>query len=349
MSHYADSKASFQHRALEIGLQSDQVGALSDHDLVTYNKLAYAVCGQPGQIDEARFQNVLTNVFHGIVSLGVEASMRQLCYESITIAIAAIKQRVEPKDDKVLPPQERDERTKRVAGSITGFEVKGDLEPAHCVVDAYISMVEECCLKILPLSKCISRDQELNHAKVDKSIVTIENHQLQVRPKELEVFADLSTELRVQHAFTRRGLALEMANLMSYSVHEKITRSFMAHLTQTVPSAFQRPDISAILRADRELWTRAADECRSNLKAKHDSDKPPKPPKKGERRAKVPEGLRGYSGINKHKKRVCYNYNMAQGCQNSTKKDGKFDACNRGLHQCIKCHEAHSLMDCSHK
>ena len=26
MSHYADSKASFQHRALEIGLQDDQVG-----------------------------------------------------------------------------------------------------------------------------------------------------------------------------------------------------------------------------------------------------------------------------------------------------------------------------------
>ena len=136
--------------------------------------------------------------------------------------------RVEPKDDKVLLPQERDERTRRVANSTTGFEIKGGLEPAHCVVDAYISMLEDCSLKILPLSKCISRDQELNHAKVDKSIVTIENHQLQVKPKELEVFADLSTELRVQHAFTRRGLALEMAGLMSYNVHENVTRSFMS-------------------------------------------------------------------------------------------------------------------------
>jgi len=399
MSQYADSRASFQHRAYEIGLQENQVGALSDHDLVTYNKLAYAVCGQPGQIDEARFQNVITNVFHGIVSLGVEASMRQLCYESITIAIAAIKQRVEPKDDKVLPPQERDERTRRVAGSITGFEVKGDLEPAHCVVDAYISMLEDCSLKILPLSKCISREQELNHAKVDKSIVTIENHQLQVKPKEIEAYADLSTELRVQHAFTRRGLALEMANLMTYSVHEKVTRSFMSYLTQSVPSAFQRPDISAILRADRELWTRAADECRSNLKVgpdgklpldeamlklyqtapvlffllplpksgkrardedgdkvksqpsrDDDRDRTPKNPKKKVRvRAKVPEGLHGYSGLNKQKKRVCYNYNLPHGCQNTTKKDGKFDACNKGIHQCMKCHEAHSLLECNRK
>ena len=167
-----------------------------------------------------------------------------------------------------------------------------------------------------------------------------------------------------------------------------------------MPSAFQRPDNSAILRADRGLWTRAAGECRSNLKVgadgklpldeamlnlhqtapvlffllplpkagkraredeggdkiranqdkRDDPDKPPKNPKKKARvRAKVPEGLHGYSGVNKPKKRFCYNYNMAHGCQNTTKKVGKFDACNRGLHQCIKCHEQHSLMDCSHK
>ena len=72
--------------------------------MTTDNKLAYAVCGQPGQIDETRFQNVLTQVFQGLVSLGTESPMCQLSYEWITIAMAAIKQRVEQKDDKILPP-----------------------------------------------------------------------------------------------------------------------------------------------------------------------------------------------------------------------------------------------------
>ena len=78
-----------------------------------------------GQIDETRFQNVLNQVFQGLVSLGTESAMCQLSYESITIAIAAIKQRVEQKDDEVLPPQERDERLRRISDASTGFEVKG--------------------------------------------------------------------------------------------------------------------------------------------------------------------------------------------------------------------------------
>ena len=41
-----------------------------------------------------------------------------------------------------------------------------------------------------------------------------------------------------------------------------------------MPSAFQRPDHSAILRADRGLWTRAAGECRSNLKVGADGKLP---------------------------------------------------------------------------
>ena len=245
MSQFADSQPSFLHRALAVGLQQSQVDALEDHGLTTHNKVAYAVCGQPGQIDETRFQNVLTQVFQGLVSLGTESAMRQLSYESITIAIAAIKQRVEQKDDKVLPPQERDERLRRLSDTITGFEVKGDLESAHSVVDSYVAMVEQCCIKILPLSKCISRDQELQHSRADQSIITLENHQLHIKQKEPESFADLSTELRVQHAFTRRGLALHMAGLMTYNTHEKVTRSFMSKLTEQVPSNFNRPDIAA--------------------------------------------------------------------------------------------------------
>ena len=59
---------------------------------------------------------------------------------------------------------------------------------------------------------------------------------------------------------------------------------------------------------------------------------PKSPKKKAPVRAKVLEGLHGYSGLNKQKKRVCYNYNLPHGCQNTAKKDGKFDACNKGLH-----------------
>ena len=57
----------------------------------------------------------------------------------------------------------------------------------------------------------------------------------------------------------------------------------------------------------------------------------------------LPAGLHGYSGWNKQKQRICYNYNMVHGCSNSVSKDGAVDKRSRGTHQCIKCHGKHSL------
>ena len=41
----------------------------------------------------------------------------------------------------------------------------------------------------------------------------------------------------------------------------------------------------------------------------------------------LPAGLHGYSGWNKQKQRICYNFNMAHGCANKVTKDNNFDKC----------------------
>ena len=48
-------------------------------------------------------------------------------------------------------------------------------------------------------------------------VVMLENQQLQVKAKGSDLAADLTSELRVHTAFIRRGLALDMANLGSYT------------------------------------------------------------------------------------------------------------------------------------
>ena len=45
MASYADSRASFKHRVLEVGLTEAQFGDLDANDLRTFNALAFAVCG----------------------------------------------------------------------------------------------------------------------------------------------------------------------------------------------------------------------------------------------------------------------------------------------------------------
>ena len=334
-------------------------------------------------------------------TLGLESTMRQLSYEAITVAVAAIRQRVEPQQEgqiKKLPPQERDERIKRQSEKITGFSIQGDYEPGHSVVDPFTTMLDECSAKYLPLSKCISREQELQTMKADKRIVVLEDQQLQIKNRAPEATADLSTGLKVKNAFVRRGLACEQAGLMTYETHERIRHVFMSHITRTPPPGFRAPDIAAVLRADRELWMKSFEVCKSNLRVGHDGQHPldkamlslynsaevvfpllptpgsapakrarspdtepskpaeprakPKPnPKRKTKpeRVKVPEALKGFIGLNKHKARVCYNYNLLHGCSNSThEKDGR-QRCVKGNHECIKCGGSHGLQSCNKK
>ena len=183
MAAYAESAASFRHRCTEIGLSAAEINALETQNLKTFNNLAFAVCGQPGQLDAGRFQQVMDGAFHA-PTIGLESMMRQLSYEAITVAVAAIRLRVEPQQEgqiKRLPPQERDERIRKQAAAITGFTIQGDYEPAHAVVDFFTTMLEECAPRYLPLSKCISREQELQSQRVDKRIVVLEDQQLQVK------------------------------------------------------------------------------------------------------------------------------------------------------------------------
>ena len=219
MAGYAESNASFKHRARQIQLTEDHVQALFDNDIRCFNHMAFAVNGQPGQLDQERFQGLVDAVCPRGASMGVQASLKQLAYESLTVAVAAIKQRIEsPSDEsaKKLPPQEKDQRLQAVKEKITGFDVSGDFEPGHCVIDAFAAMLEEGVLKIFPLSKCVSREQELQSVRADRQVVILENQQLQVKTRSTELTADLGNELRVHHAFIRRGLALHMANMATY-------------------------------------------------------------------------------------------------------------------------------------
>ena len=377
MAGYAESNASFKHRAQQIQLSEGHVQALYDNDIRCFNHLAFSVNGQPGQLDNERFQNLVDMICPRGASIGVQAGLKQLAYETLTVSVAAIKQRVETPDDatRKLPAQEKDMRLKTMREKISGFEITGEYEPGHCVIDAFAAMLEEGALRHFPLSKCVSRELELMSIKSDKQVVLLEGQQLQVKMKTDELTSELGNELRVHQAMIRRG---------TYNTHEKVMRHFMVHLSRPPPPGYKAASIEAILRADRELWTRVAAKVRSDVRADRNGDLPvdlallelymspsvafhllplpagqsttaavkrktpeeddgptkkpqPKPsPKKKNRnragRSSLPAGLHGYSGWNKQKQPICYNYNMAHGCANKVTKENNMDKCTRGFH-----------------
>ena len=108
---YAESNASFRHRANLIQLTDDHNQALND--IRCFNHMGLSVNGQPGQLDpEKSFRILVDVVCPRSASMRVQASLKQLAYEALTVAVAAIKQCVETLDEssKKLPPQEKDQR-----------------------------------------------------------------------------------------------------------------------------------------------------------------------------------------------------------------------------------------------
>ena len=66
-------------------------------------------------------------------------------------------------------------------------------------------------------------------------------------------------------------------------------------------------------------------------------------------RVKVPDSLKGFSGMNKDNMRVCYNYNLPHGCSNGTHEKDGHTRCVKGCHECIKCGGRHSMQTCQKK
>ena len=137
MAAYAESNASFKSRAKQIQLTDAYIAALDDIDVKCFNHYAFAVCGQPGQFDSAKFQTLVDTVCPAGATVGVQAAPRQLAYESLTVAVAAIRQRIEQPDGalKKLPAEEKGHRLQALKSKITGFEITHEYEPSHSTIE----------------------------------------------------------------------------------------------------------------------------------------------------------------------------------------------------------------------
>jgi hypothetical protein len=63
----------------------------------------------------------------------------------------------------------------------------------------------------------------------------------------------------------RRGLAYDQAGLIDYNLHNQWVDRLFRALHKKVPDGFVEVSIQQILDADKELWNKLADECRSGI------------------------------------------------------------------------------------
>ena len=277
MATIVESIAYFKKRWTEVGLTEDTYSKFKDEGINTIMKFAFARV-PPGQtLSQADIVTWFNEIIGSNPSAGQVAQIRQLHFESHTLVIAHLKSQIESPvaetaQPKKIPQSERLSRMQRLREQLTGVLIENELEPSTSLLE-YAVHLEQCdVLRYIPVDKCHSRHFEMQHSKPKKSM-EIEGASLKLNDNSQVPPQEASTAFEVQQALRRRGIALEFANLMSWSTHERYVSYLFHQFTQEPLPGFSKVTIAQILRADREAFNQASEKC-TTIRLQPDGTKP---------------------------------------------------------------------------
>ena len=267
MSAVSDSEVTFRAKALQHGVPDESLQAWSRSGIKTYSQLLFRVASAPNNVDPAKLKDLLDGMQPRATDQ-VASAVHRLLFEAGTFIVAELRSTLEGptgESSRRLSTQERSSRLQALQAKLGSFRISGQYEPSHQLVDAFSAMLADQSIRHVPLNRCSTREQEVANVKRDEHLLKLENSALRLASKPQPLKVDLSTELRLAQALSRRGLAIEMAGLGTFEVHEAYARSLLEHLHRPPPVKFEAPGIDAVLRADRELWIRVAEEVGSDF------------------------------------------------------------------------------------
>ena len=272
-----DSKASFRARALEIGIEAEAVDKLVAAGLSSFSKLAYVCAVNPSSGDDTKFKQALETLLGSEIRAVDMISYRQLWFESYTIAMTELEDRVKktPLDTpKSLPLAERMVRVEKQKKDLPGLVFDQYLEPAHSLTDKAHAMIEDGVLLYLAPEKCISRHDEIQNQKSEPQVSFDGQGNLKVTKRAADLSCDTSGELKLRQALTRKALACDQAGLCSFKTLEEWHNQMMTATMRQPPSGHKYISMQQVLHADRELWSQMSQESRGALKVAAGADPP---------------------------------------------------------------------------
>ena len=273
-----DSEAVFRSRGLHIGVTEAVLDSFKNAGIKTMGNLAFASSYVPGSADDGPFTELVKKAISRDPTLGELAALRRLFSESYAATSAEMKSIVEQTDEtptRKLAPAERSERFEAQQKRLTGVKITGMLEPADSLVDAAVAIYESDRIKYIEWQNCISREHEiLTSTKKDTSLSFDSSGVLKMSRKDHVVPCEAATELQVKYCLTRRGLALEQGNVMSYENHEKWTEKLFSCRLSEPPSGYAKVTFRQMQLADAKLFVVLGELCRSGIKVAAGADRP---------------------------------------------------------------------------
>ena len=270
MATLTESTAVFEAKLKDLGLEAykDEMGRRGWTTLSTF---AFASSWAPGSGDDAAFITQVVTPILGRADHPDLPKIRKLYHEAYTVVAAELRQRLEGTQEadgsktRKLPPVERKTRWAQIRANYGHLQISDQLEPAHHVVDKFHSMRVEGELKYLAPHEVPTRDQELQNIKTEELIKRDASGHLRAHDETKVPDADTRTDLRLRQAYIRRGLALEVADVMTFTVHEKLVDKLFQEYQREPPAGYNQVTLGQLTAADRRAWKMMSEEIQGDL------------------------------------------------------------------------------------
>ena len=268
---FVDSEVVFKARCDEIKLSSATFQALKAKGWSTFGSYAFSISTNPGQVSDDDFDAKVSVPVLGAANHAEAALLRRLLFESYTLTATELRRKTDTGEldgPKKLPVQEIAARFEAVERKLFPLKIESVLEPSHSLINSLAQCADDGRLRYIEWAKCTSRAAKLNNVKEQGSFKMWKADSAgvikQTEP-ESSLRCEVASELDVLNALRRRGIAYELANLMSYEVHETIVNLFFTELQRDPIEGFRKTTLSQLSAADREVHLRLAEKTRAGL------------------------------------------------------------------------------------
>ena len=251
----SNSKAVLADRVRELGLE-DILPALDAKGWLTMGTIAFATTYVPTQPsdDLLKAQFIVPLIGEDV---GRGPLLRRLWFECYSTTMVEIKQRVSGGSDSTnrkLTQPELSSRRSETKAKIKGVVLEGELDVSDDLINAFANMVTTQTLKYIPVEKSTKRELGIEGVTTDPLIVKDMAGLLKEVPGPTSQDADTSTDLRIELALQRLGLAADMGYLMSFEKHEEMRLALQRAKLERPPPGYAPVSLAQVRNAHKEFW-----------------------------------------------------------------------------------------------
>ena len=194
--------------------------------------------------------------------------LRMLWWEAWSATAADMKRRQEGATGakRKLGMPELSTRRKATLAKVPGLTITEELDVGDEVIQDCVNILESDKLAYIPWELCTKKTFEVLGIKRDPEWIKDAQGYMRAETCEERGTTRVDCFFALDLLLQRRGLAMDMADLMSWSVHEMLRQDLMRAARRSPPEGYSNVTLAQLRRADEEVFRLMARNTQDGLK-----------------------------------------------------------------------------------